>query len=299
MLKGSKQSMKKTFLFVLILSLILSFTFIGVHDTYAADNSDYSNEYLQTYQAGIKARIINPKHVSYEAFADECKTEIAPVYKTYLKQGGTGNFQQFAADNNYDQDPEGAENEQSTNANGIQILKANTTNARKGYHMKAGDILICHGTNSSGYFLGHAAIATSSKYIIEMQGSEFARDNNKHTPKKTFFKSHTKGKAYVLVYRMKKHPHYANDAGAYAFHRFYSKKGAHKKTVHLWYFVPSHLYSINPNYCSKLVYQAYWWGATKKALNRFDNGHVVTPYGLVGDFLGSYKPAKIHKITSY
>jgi uncharacterized protein YycO len=272
------------------LSLILSFTFIGVHDTYAADNSDYSNEYLQTYQAGIKAGIINPKHVSYEAFADECKTEIAPVYKTYLKQGGTGNFQQFAADNNYDQDPEGAENEQSTNANGIQILKANTTNARKGYHMKAGDILICHGTGSTGYFLGHAAIANSSKYVLEMEGSGHP---NVHTKKKTFFQRNTKGKAYVLVYREKKHTTYAKKAASYAYNNMY-------KYTYIWYMITTNLYHKSPSYCSKYVYLAYYWGDFRKGIrNWHDSPHIVTPYGLIGNFQGSYKPSKIHKITSY
>ncbi|AZA24536.1 MAG: hypothetical protein DF199_00765 [Lactobacillus delbrueckii subsp. lactis] len=52
----------------------------------------------------------------------------------------------------------------------------NFISAKSGYSMKAGDILICYGggssNNSLSNFPGHAAIATSAGYILEMPGTK-------------------------------------------------------------------------------------------------------------------------------
>ncbi len=42
-------------------------------------------------------------------------------------------------------------------------------------------------------------------------------------------------------------------------------------------------------------------GATKSALKKYKNGgqHIVTPHGLTDNFVGSFKPIRIHKISTY
>ena len=53
--------------------------------------------------------------------------------------------------------------------------------------------------------IGHAAIASSSKYIMEMPGKKISKHAT-HTKKATFFKRHTGGPRYVEVYRIKNTP---------------------------------------------------------------------------------------------
>ncbi|WP_409022212.1 hypothetical protein ACE83Q_00605 [Dellaglioa sp. P0083] len=163
--------------------------------------------------------------------------------------------------------------------------------ARSSYSMKAGDILVCYGSNSdlTGNIVGHAAIATSKGWLLEIPGKKY--NKAKHTSKKDFFQQHTKKGAHVEVYRINKHPHYANDAAQYAWDHMYKKTNP-------TYQITTNLYHKSPSYCSKYVYLAYQWGATKKALTQWGI-HIVTPHGLPGNFVGSFKPNYIHKITSY
>lgn len=256
--------------------------------------SNYSSFYHDTYQAGVKSGVIDSNTVPYSKFAEECNEDIAPGYSSYLKNGGNSTFQQFAAENNYDQDPKGADPRLSVNTNSMsasnQLMAVSNAKASTDYNMKAGDILICHGTGSEGYFLGHAAIASSSKYVLEMRGIGY---HNEHTTKKDFFERNTRGDAYVLVYRETKHPNYANDAASYAYNDMY-------KNISIRYEITTNLYHKNPSYCSKYVYLAYYWGANKNMLMFYPMGdHIVTPFGLIGNFIGSYVPEEIHKITSY
>lgn len=158
--------------------------------------------------------------------------------------------------------------------------------------MKAGDILVCYGTNSdfSGKFIGHAAIATSAKYVLQMTGPGHRAE---HYAKKTFFNKYTGRSSYVAVYRVESHPTYASKAASYAYNHMY-------KVTNPSYFISTNLYHKSPSYCSKYVYLAYYWGATKNALTYYSsNLHIVTPHGLVGNFKGSFHPAYIHKITKY
>lgn len=57
------------------------------------------------------------------------------------------------------------------------------------------------------------------------------------------------------------------------------------------------LYKKSPTYCSKYVYLAYYRGATKKSVKKFNKNHLVTPHGLPLDFAGTFKPSLIHVIT--
>ncbi|MBC1923029.1 hypothetical protein HCJ80_12905 [Listeria grayi] len=156
--------------------------------------------------------------------------------------------------------------------------------------MKAGDILIVYGTRITPRYIGHAAIATSSKYVMEMTGP---KHKSEHNTKAAFFKRNTTGSKYVLVYRIKKHPHYADDASTYAYKHMYKKDRIQK------YYISPRLYHKDPSYCSKFVYLSYYWGATKSSVKYLTEIHIVTPHALIGDFKGTFKPSKIHKITKY
>lgn len=145
-------------------------------------------------------------------------------------------------------------------------------------------------SDSSGKFIGHASIASSSKYVLHMPGYG---SHAQHWTKKHFFQAYTDGNSYVAVYRIKKHPNYSSDAASYAYHKMYKKSNPS-------YNLNPYLYDKSPSYCSKYVYLSYWWGATHSALKYYSSGiHYVTPHGLVGNYKGTFKPSYIHKITKY
>ncbi|BDR60919.1 hypothetical protein [Lactobacillus xylocopicola] len=143
------------------------------------------------------------------------------------------------------------------------------------------------GRNITNSMMGHAAIATSSKYALEMPGKKIST----HTSKATFFRRNSGGQKNVVVYRIKFHTAYANKAATYAYNYKYRKTN------------PSYminLYHKSPSYCSKYVYLAYWWGATKSALTNYRGiPHIVTPHGLIENFVGSFVPKYICKVTRY
>lgn len=111
-------------------------------------------------------------------FLDLCKESVFPAYLNYVKDNPTTSFAQYIADDNYEV-PEQQPDDNPTTVRANDEADNNSSSpfvsliaAHSGYSMKAGDILICYGTggNITGKYVGHAAIASSSKYIMEMPG---------------------------------------------------------------------------------------------------------------------------------
>lgn len=125
--------------------------------------------------------------------------------------------------------------------------------AHNSYNMKAGDILVVFGRNSDykSRIIGHAAIATSSKHVMEIPG---VNHRAWYSSKKGFFYRNTGKNRFVYVYRIKAHPHYADAASTYAYKYMYKKDNP-------TYFISTNLYHKSPSYCSKYVYLSYWWGS--------------------------------------
>lgn len=277
---------------MLTLFLLSCFPVVIEADSY---NNDGVNEFQQAYKIGRDKGILNDYNMSYEEFRSLCKNSVFPAYLQAKKEGDTLSFQQYVAADNYEI-PKGLDDQTTTvsagdESNSKTALMARSA-AHKSYSMKAGDVLVVYGRNSDyrSRIIGHAAIATSSKYIMEMPG---AGHRAWYSTKKGFFKRNTGKNMFVYVYRIKAHPKYADKASTYAYKYMYRKDNPK-------YFISTNLYHKSPSYCSKYVYLAYWWGATKSALISYKaNTHIVTPHGLVGNFKGSFAPANIHKITSY
>ncbi|MBU5275160.1 hypothetical protein KQI03_11050 [Levilactobacillus brevis] len=269
----------------------------------AAATPDYQDYYVSTYQEGVNSKVINKQKVTFTMFQKQCNEEFSQVYVNYLKDGGEENFSQYMRDNYYGQDDPGASSKPAPVTTAISEPTASkyyhyrTKAVRKGYHMKAGDILICHNTNSMKSIPGHAAIVNSSGYIMEMPGTKHVgkKKNARIVTKKHFFKQHSGGSAYVMVYRIMHHPHIAKKAARYAYYKMLKH---HNPEYSI--FKGEQLYKKSPSYCSKYVYLAYDWGGTRKAMKQWWGGvHIVSPYGLVGNFKGSYKPTAIHRVIAY
>jgi hypothetical protein len=137
--------------------------------------------------------------------------------------------------------------------------------------------------HTSGYgILGHIAITTSNKCEVDMPGKSGLKpspNNNRHIPIKKWLSQYDQGKDYVKVYRIKKKS-LASKVGSYAYHRFWAGKYSSGKHVHIKYELTIRLYSLSPSYCSKLVFQAYYYCSGKEKVVVPTRGF-ITPYQVV------------------
>lgn len=289
----------KNIIFEALISVALPLTFSVSANAASNNNYNPKSEFIQAYNEGRQKGILNNSNMNEVDFIQLCEDSVFPAYLNYVQDNPTVSFSQYIADDNYEV-PElssrdnpttvDASDDANNNTSSYSGLFTNFVAAHSGYSMKAGDILICYGTNSMGKYVGHAAIATSSKYVLEMPG--FGH-NAEHHSKKQVFQQHSGGSNYVLVYRIKNHPKYADAASTYAYKYMY-------KTDNPWYMITTNLIHKSPSYCSKYVLLSYYWGATKSSVCTSYNGTIVHPHDLATHwFKDSFKPSCIYKITKY
>lgn len=293
--------MKKTYLVIIVILILSLFGFVPQHAKAATTVNVSDSMVEKVYNQGVKEGKIDKEKVTYSSFLKMCKEEVIPAYKNYHKLDAKMSFSTYLKNDNYEQ-PYISKGDKPTNVTAVdhspKTGEAQVASRAKGsYHMKAGDILVIYGSSSAAFFVGHAGIASSSKYVMEMPGKKHysAKKNAHHTTKKAFFKKYTGKSSFVIVYRIKKHPHYAKNASSYAYRKMYKK---YNPTYNILKGMKN-LYKKSPSYCSKYVYLAYRWGAKKSSVRKWGKHHLVTPHGLVGNFKGSFKPKYIHKITKY
>ncbi|OJG33089.1 YiiX/YebB-like N1pC/P60 family cysteine hydrolase [Enterococcus devriesei] len=156
------------------------------------------------------------------------------------------------------------------------------TGYRSAFHLRAGDVLISNKTSSWG-LTGHAAIAISSKKILHIYGS----GHHPAVHSLSWFKKRYSGKgSWLKIYRSK-NSKAGPKAAAWAKKNYVGKKYN--------YGINTKLKSKNPTYCSKIVYQAYKYGASKKSI--YDPGsHIISPYALPNI---SSKAYKLRKVKTY
>ncbi|CCK86166.1 Putative uncharacterized protein [Lactobacillus equicursoris DSM 19284 = JCM 14600 = CIP 110162] len=269
------------------------------------DATQNNDEFVKCYKEGEAKGIIRNNNISEADFIEMCKNSVFPAYLEAVKSNPTLTFEQFVASDNYEvpvQKP--GDHPEEVSAEEVKSSKSGSPftsfiSAKKSYKMKAGDILICYGTGSSGSrLIGHAAMATSANYIIEMSGKphnasgDSWRKNNAHVKSKaTFFKEHTKGSDYVAVYR-NNHPVYSDRASTYAYRHMYKEDNP-------TYHITSTIFQKSPSYCSKYVVLAYYWGATKKSWGDGARHGIIPPHQLPSYFSDSFVPSYKYKVTSY
>ncbi|MFD2389753.1 hypothetical protein [Enterococcus gallinarum] len=144
--------------------------------------------------------------------------------------------------------------------------------------LRKGDIILVN----DGKGFGHAAIATSNNYILEMTGGAKGpffsnwfgggiKDNNHQFNKENwlwrkeeqgFQKKDAMIDSYLQIWRVP-NKGMAEKCATYADHTFWNSSGGYKKNRHIDYLLRSSTLTTNPNYCSKMVFQAYWYGSGK------------------------------------
>ncbi len=168
------------------------------------------------------------------------------------------------------------EEELSNSTNFQEVYSSRNVMLRSSFSPKKGDVIITNGTSSAG-ILGHAGIATSSGYVFHIAGPKY------HPAYISFSKWHSNytnksSGSWTKVYRHKSSK-VANGAANWAVKTYSGSKAKYKIT--------GNLASTDVTYCSKLVWQAYYYGPSSRQANGPTWGYRL-PYDL---------PGTIHKLS--
>lgn len=153
-----------------------------------------------------------------------------------------------------------------------------------GYSLKKGDILISNRTSSSG-LTGHAGIAIGTVHILSIPG---------YNSRTQLYTLSQWAKSYgntTKVYR-EADSSVAADAAHWAYQHLYVDKRPYYNLSPSWT-------STATEYCSKIVYQGYYYGTGDKnvVLSAVSVGAYILPYALPNYFI--YKKYPLHYLTSF
>lgn len=169
----------------------------------------------------------------------------------------------------------------------------------QGFEIKKGDIFITDGTSLWG-LTGHAAIANGSNYILDAPGYNFSNPSPQKLPTTTRQKTVASwldeytGKGTVWVYRLPSaYQNIASAAGDWADRNYFSSTGGSVQNIFPEYGVNWNTKQKDPTHCSKIVWQAYYFGSGDAEVFVPTYYTVLSPYGLIDNFLSPYKPVKV------
>ncbi|EFM0818568.1 hypothetical protein K1804_002926 [Listeria monocytogenes] len=156
------------------------------------------------------------------------------------------------------------------------------------YSMKKGDIYVTNATSSKG-LTGHAGIAISSTKILHIPGGGAT---TKLYTLSQWKSAYTGSKGDTWVYRPSS-TSIASKAGNWAYSHYWNKNMGSSQTIKPKYGLGGSRFATNPTYCSKIVYQAYYYGSGDIAYVYPISGP-LSPYDLRGGvFQNKYKPSKV------
>lgn len=162
----------------------------------------------------------------------------------------------------------------------IQAKKASLS----GYTGAPGDILVTTDTQKNTGLTGHAGIVISTGKILQIAGpGKKIKVMTVAQWRSNYDKTN--------VYRVQTQS-VAIEAARWA-------KNNYKDGSNPGYKVNTSLYSKSPTYCSKIVWQAYYYGSGSKKVMKTPSTRIATPYALRTLFYSSYTPARIIKEQNY
>lgn len=173
---------------------------------------------------------------------------------------------------------------------------------KAGFNFQKGDFLVTNATSFKG-ITGHAAITTGANSVLDApgyahpvtkNGKKVSLNTTRQQSISSFLKMYNK-KSYhwIAVWRAKRKD-VSLKAAKWADTHYYSSKGTAKQDKFPKYSLSYGLTSTNKVYCSKLVYQAYYYGSGSLnyvAPKAF--AQLVDPYTLPHIFMGKYEPNKV------
>lgn len=134
-----------------------------------------------------------------------------------------------------------------------------------------GDILVTNGTSAPG-LVGHAGIYTGNGFIMSIQGIGY---NPAQMHIMQWMYNYNKPGRWTKVYRPT--PRYKNrDAATWAINNY--------NGTDYTYMITTNVFSKNPTYCSKIVWQSYWFASAAVQVGGMKQPAIVNPYDLPNYF---------------
>lgn len=292
-----------------ILSMLILFLFSNHINIDAKNETPNSQEkhINELYQRAIEQGKVSKEKYSFFAFKENY-LDNKTTYNAMKKSIGTDldydNW--FDTVMNYAAFPDGEGHSKSE----THVLTRSSNSAR-GNRLKndirKGDIIL---VSTPGF--GHAAIANTDNYILEMSGGsnflDFAilgiSDNNHQFSKTNWiFGSNTKEQGvkpsnhikYTIQLWRIPNKNMANKCADYADKMFWSSTHKYKKDRHITYRITSSTLRLNPNYCSKMIFQAYYNGSGTAPVIKSEMATLtfIAPFALPNMFTSKYAPYKV------
>lgn len=284
------------------------------------DNNNKTNDVTvieELYNYGISINKINKSMYSLDAFTKNYILSLEQYDK--LKIVLNMSFSEWFEQNNFGAFPDGeghAYNEKQKELGGPQPRSGATMSAAQRRNankfkkdLRKGDIIIVNGSP------GHAAIATSNSYILEMSGGgdifnwlvTGIKNNNHQFNSENWLSGNWEQGArtggnnqlgyiteWIQIYRLKDQK-MAQKCADYADKMFWNSTHKYKRNILIDYRINAKTLNTNPNYCSKLVFQAFYYGSGYSPViqNGMQNLTFVAPGALINTFSGDYKPYKV------
>lgn len=254
------------------------------------------------YASGVLSQNINSEATPYAEWESLENSFLWPNYVEIKREGILAkdiNYQKWLKDNNYgviaDKDPNLEVVEQNQPTFGIASTADNKRNFVN--RIRKGDFVVVSNTREPwANYIGHAAIATSNNYMLDMPGykdGQYSKsNNNRQLNKGTWFNKYQK--AWTTVYRVKTSSNVRNQIASWADWRYWSSTHGLKKNRRVAYKLATKLKGDYGNaYCSKLVWQALYYGSGNVALVQpRPTTFIVAPYFLPNEVMSKYYPTK-------
>ncbi|MBC2171079.1 hypothetical protein [Listeria booriae] len=268
-------------------------TYLDSNETYTRENEDIATIYKQA----IDAKILTKERYTYSSWIALEKSFLWPNYTQVKKEGlidQTTTYKAWLQNNNY-----GAIAD-FDNGNFKMLLQGSATAANKSKFVNTiqkGDFVVVSDVREPwAPFIGHAAIATTDNWILDMpgykDGTYTKEDNNRQLKKGDWFNKYQN--AWTTVYRVKTSKQVRNNIADWADWRYWSSNHGLTKNRHVKYDMKTVLKgSYDKAYCSKLVWQALYYGSGDLPLViARPTTFTVAPYFLPGEMNTAYTPTR-------
>lgn len=305
-------------IFKLLLLSVIFLMFGTVSPVFAASREEYESNSETTqqvmseiregksvkelYELGVATNSINPASTTYASWQNMEKSFLWPNYLEIKKEGildKSVDYQQWLKENNFGlvvgNQPQFEMVEKSKPSFSVRSTADNKRNFVN--RIKKGDFVVVSGVREPwAPYVGHAAIATTDNYMLDMPGYKDGQytqtNNNRQLTKGAWFDKYKT--AWTTVYRVRTSQSVRANIANWADWRYWSSTHGKNKNRHVKYTLKTTLKGDYGNaYCSKLVWQALYYGSGNLALVRpRPTTFLVAPYFLPSEIIGSYYPNK-------
>lgn len=278
--------MKNLFKIGSFLLLILSIVLLSRSYVSADEFSNVGN----IYDKAVSENIIDPSLYSKSNWEKDEVSQMRPSYEEYKQDlSSATTYEEWLKLNNYGVMPD---TKQPVLQNKNPMMRSEQDNINAFCRdTRAGDILIVGGDFPTGV-IGHAAILNADGYVLEMPGGNGwqngIKDNNRQLTKRQWITNNIK--KWTSVYRIKD-INLARQIARFVDTHYYSTTGSATKNIHLDYLLDWRIKLKNPNYCSKLVWQAYYYGSgSLPVMKEVSSSAYIVPTALPNAFDSRYAP---------